>query len=60
MEENKNKGGRPKKDHEDLKSYRLAVRFTEEEYELLKRKAEEYGMTVSDCIREAVGLVYKL
>ena len=58
--EEKRKVGRPKKDPEDLKSYRLAVRFTDEEYELLKRKAEEYGITVSDCIREAIGLVYKL
>lgn len=59
MEEKRNVG-RPKKKPEDLKSYHLVVRFTEEERELLKRKAEEYGMTVSDCIREAIDLVYKL
>lgn len=58
--EKKRKVGRPKKDPEDLKNSCVMVRFTEEEHELLKRKSEEYGMTVSDCIREAIDLVYKL
>jgi predicted DNA binding CopG/RHH family protein len=58
--EEKRKVGRPKKKPEDLKNRSIIVRFTEEELDLLKQKAKEYGMTVSDCIREAIDLVYKL
>ena len=57
--EEKRKVGRPKKNPEDLKNCCVMVRFTEEEVDLLKRKAEDYGMNVSECIREAIDLVYK-
>ena len=44
--------GRPKSD--DPKDERITVRFTDEEYQLLKECADNSNQTIAQFIREAV------
>lgn len=46
------KRGRPKSD--DPKSERITIRFTDEEYQLLKERAESNNQTIAQLIRKAV------
>ncbi|MBO4864209.1 MAG: ribbon-helix-helix protein, CopG family [Eubacterium sp.] len=46
------KRGRPKSD--DPKAERITVRFTDEEYQLLKERADNNNQTIAQFIREAV------
>ena len=46
------KKGRPKSD--DPKTERITIRFTEEEFQLLKDRTENNNQTVAQFIREAV------
>ncbi len=46
------KTGRPKTDNP--KDYKISVRFTEEEHELLKKCAAENNLTITQTIRKGV------
>ncbi len=54
MAENRNKGGRPKKDLGQTKTYRINIKLITEEYYSLVAKVKNAGTTVSDFVRECL------
>ena len=48
------KGGRHVKGDSQKKGYRVNVKMATEEYYTLKAKAQDAGMTISECIRRSI------
>lgn len=51
------KMGRPKA--EKPKSSKISIRFTDEEFEQLKERADHNNQTITETIREGVRLLFK-
>ena len=49
----KRKGGRPRGDPKDIRAATIGVRVSPAEYETLKAKAEQMGMTPAQFLRDA-------
>ena len=49
-----NKGGRPIKVASQKKGYLIGVKMDTQEYYTLKAKAQEAGISISECIRQSV------
>ena len=54
LRKNRNKDGRPKLPASQKKSYKITVKLATAEYYLLKAKAREMGVTISEFIRSAI------
>ena len=54
LRKNRNKDGRPKLPASQKKRYGLTVKLATAEYYLLKAKAREMGVTISEFIRSAI------
>ena len=51
------KMGRPKT--ENPKSSKISIRFTDEEFEQLKKRADQNDQTITETIREGVRLLFE-
>ncbi len=51
------KMGRPKA--ENPKSSKISIRFTDEEFEQLKKRADQNNQTITETIREGIRLLFE-
>lgn len=51
------KMGRPKA--ENPKSSKISIRFTDEEFDQLKKRADQNNQTITETIREGIRLLFE-